>query len=483
MKLGLGDEVRIALGGVSDFASGLVSPSLRLGVTGLSRSGKTVFITALVHALLHGTRLPVFNAQAQERIVRAWLEPQAHDELPRFAYEEHVAALTGSDRRWPESTRRLSELRLAIEFRPKGFFARNLGSGLLNLDIVDYPGEWLLDLPLLSLSYRDWSRATLETSLSPPRDRLSADWRAHLATLDPLQPADEMAAQTAARLFTAYLASCRADDVSLATLPPGRFLLPGDLEGSPLLTFAPLDVAADADAPRGSLLATMERRYKSYVSHVVKPFFLDHFARLDRQIVLVDVLAALNAGPAAVNDLKTALTDVLSAFRQGTNTWSSALLGRRIDRILFAATKADLLHRTSHDRLEDVLKVVIEEAAGRATFAGSQVSVSAIAAIRATREATVRQGREELPCIVGVPEAGERIGDELFDGEAEAAVFPGDLPANPRKALDGSLAGKLRFVRFRPPVVPPARPLEPAPPFPQIRLDRALEFLIGDRFP
>ena len=32
----------------------------------------------------------------------------------------------------------------------------------------------------------------------------------------------------------------------------------------------------------------MERRYDSYVAHVVKPFFHDHFARLDRQIVLVD---------------------------------------------------------------------------------------------------------------------------------------------------------------------------------------------------
>ena len=31
-----------------DFAAGFASPSLRLGVTGLSRAGKTVFITALV---------------------------------------------------------------------------------------------------------------------------------------------------------------------------------------------------------------------------------------------------------------------------------------------------------------------------------------------------------------------------------------------------------------------------------------------------
>src|SRR5687768_4082745 len=98
MNLRLADQARIALGGVADFTAGLVAPSLRLGVTGLSRSGKTVFITALVHALMHGGRLPLFNSQANGRIERAYLEPQVHYELPRFNYEEHVAALTAKDR-------------------------------------------------------------------------------------------------------------------------------------------------------------------------------------------------------------------------------------------------------------------------------------------------------------------------------------------------------------------------------------------------
>ena len=48
----------------------------------------------------------------------------------------------------------------------------------------------------------------------------------------------------------------------------------------------------------------MERRYEAYKDVVVRPFFRDHFARLDRQIVLVDALAAFNAGPDAVRDLE-----------------------------------------------------------------------------------------------------------------------------------------------------------------------------------
>lgn len=43
---------------IGDYASGLVSPTVRLGVTGLARSGKTVFITALVHNLIASGRLP-----------------------------------------------------------------------------------------------------------------------------------------------------------------------------------------------------------------------------------------------------------------------------------------------------------------------------------------------------------------------------------------------------------------------------------------
>ena len=285
----------------------------------------------------------------------------------------------------------------------------------------------------------------------------------------------EQLAIRSAEVFTAYLARCRKDDVSLSTLPPGRFLMPGDFAGSPLLAFAPLDIPPSTDLPRGSLGALMQRRYDSYVSTIVRPFFFGHFARLDRQIVLVDTLTALNAGAGAVKDLQQALTQILTCFRQGSNSILSAMFGRRIDRILFAATKADLLHHTSHDKLENILKLIVEEAMSRAEYAGAEIEVAAIAAIRAPREASVRQKSETLECIVGTPLAGESLGNTRFDGETEAAIFPGDLPAEARSALDGSLEGTLKFIRFRPPL-----PKDGA--FPHIRLDRAIEFLLGDRF-
>ena len=106
----------------------------------------------------------------------------------------------------------------------------------------------------------------------------------------------------------------------------------------------------------------MRRRYDAYRDVVVRPFFRDHFARLDRQIVLVDALAALDGGPEAVRDLQDALAAVLECFRVGRGGWLDALFRPSVDRILFAATKADLLHHSAHDRLEAILKRLTEGA-------------------------------------------------------------------------------------------------------------------------
>ncbi|GLK81143.1 YcjX family protein [Methylopila turkensis] len=483
----LAHEARIAARSLIDAAASTLDPTIRLGVTGLSRAGKTVFITALVQALTHGGRLPAFRAYAQGRIAGAHLAPQPDDAVPRFEVESHLAALTGADRHWPQSTRRISELRVVVDFESRsGFLSRQKPGRRLTLDIVDYPGEWLLDLALLGQDFRTWSERTLASAEGAIRAPLAADWRAHLATLDPAAPEDEAAARRSAELFRLYLLAGRAERVALSTLPPGRFLMPGDLDGSPALTFAPLVLPPDGEAPSGSLWAMMERRYESYRNHVVKPFFRDHFARLDRQVVLVDALAALNAGPEAVADLETALTDVLEAFRHGRNSWLTSLFRPKIDRLMFAATKADHLHHTSHDRLEAILRRLVGRALERAEFGGAAVDVVALASVRATREASAKQGREELPVIVGVPEAGEASNGQVFDGREEIAVFPGDLPEDPEVALRAGGyrgravsedAGDIRFVKFRPPRLAPERGVVHLP---HIRLDRTLEFLIGD---
>ena len=479
----IGDEALIALDTLAGRASGLVSPSLRLGVTGLSRAGKTVFITSLVHNLVHGGRLPLFDAHKSGRISRAALEHQPDDTVPRFQYEDHVAALV-DERIWPESTRAISELRLTIDFESASGWGRLFSRGRLSLDIVDYPGEWLLDLPLLGKDYAAFSREAHELAQLPVRADLAEDWLRLSDGIDPDTPADEMTARRLAESFAAYLKACKEDTRALSTLPPGRFLMPGDLDGSPALTFSPLPNLGDGRAKPGSLRAMMERRYEAYKTHVVKPFFRDHIARLDRQIVLVDVMQALNAGPESVADLERALTEILACFRAGRTGWLTGLVSRRIDRILIAATKADHIHHESHDRLQAIVRRLADRAIERASFSGSQVEVLAMAAVRATREGTVKQGRDTLPVIIGTPLAGEMIGAETFDGNTETAIFPGDLPEKADSVLKIADAGNsdeaIRFVRFRPPRL--EKTAEGVTlSLPHIRLDRALNYLLGDQ--
>jgi len=438
-----------------------------------------VFTTALVHHLTRGTSLPAFRASAEGRIRRAHLSPQPDDAVPRFPFEEHMAALT-LERRWPQSTSRISELRVDVEYERKAGWRS--GPASLALDIVDYPGEWLLDLALLDAGYVEWSRQTVEASRRRDRASVAGRWHEALKTLDPAGPADEVLASKASDLFKDYLLALRSGAEAVATTPPGRFLMPGDLAGSPALTFAPLDLPHEQIIAPGSFAALMERRFEAYKTHVVRPFFRDHFQRIDRQIVLVDVLAAIDAGPAALAELEEALDQVLLAFRIGRNTLFSRLFSPRADRVLFAATKADHIHHTDHDRLDAVLRLLVNRASRRTEAAGARVGTVALASVRATRETTVREGRETLRAVAGVPEAGEQVGDDIFDGEAEAAIFPGELPETAEAIFQGAIEpGSLRFPRFRPPRLPVDAAGRMAK-MPHIRLDRALEFLLGDRF-
>ena len=93
-----------------------------------------------------------------------------------------------------------------------------------------------------------------------------------------------------------------------------------------------------------------------------------------------------------------------------------------------------MIHHLSHDRLENILKLVVDDAARRAEFSGAKIDVAAMAAIRATREARVKQKGAELLCIAGTPQSGEVIDGHEFDGTTEAAIFTGDLPTDAGRA-------------------------------------------------
>jgi len=338
----------------------------------------------------------------------------------------------------------------------------------VHVDIVDYPGEWLLDLALLDKTYAEWSETTLDRIAKRAE---AADFMATARAEDGSLRLVETKAQALAASFTAYLTAARAAGWSDCT--PGRFLLPGDLAGSPVLTFAPLP--QPADTPRNSLWREMQRRYDAYKSRVVQPFFRDHFARIDRQIVLVDVLGAIHQGPRAVEDLRRTMAEVLAAFRPGRNGWLTGLLGgKRVEKILFAATKADHLHHSQHPSLTAIMQAMLREAQSRADFAGAETMAISMASLRCTVEETLSRDGVALEAVRG----------RLLETGKQVAMYPGQLPSDPARLLSPAREGAEKWLDadYGLMAFAPARSsLRPGEGPPHIRLDRAAEFLIGDR--
>ena len=464
----LADQITRGADAVANtLAAPFSDPVIRLGVTGLSRAGKTVFITALVANLMNRGRMPQLVAAASWAIQTAYLQPQPDDTLPRFNYETYLDQLTSPDPSWPDGTRQISELRLSLRVQPTGLLSGLTGPRTVHIDIVDYPGEWLLDLGLLGQTYDAWSAAAIARADGRPEGGV---FLGAMKDIDANGPLDEATAKSLSDKFTNHLHASREAGFSDCT--PGRFLLPGDLAGSPVLTFAPL---GSASGKRGTLGCEFARRFESYKRNVVKPFFRDHFSKIDRQVVLVDVLGAIHAGPPAVEDLRNAMAAILGAFRPGRNAFLSRIFkGRRVEKILFAATKADHLHHTQHGQLTAITEALLRDAKDRADFAGATTAAMSIASLRTTVEETVDYRDGPLNVVRG----------RLLDNGKQAAFHPGRLPNDPAHLLGPARAGAADWLdddyaimRF----APAPLDLKPGDGPPHIRLDKAAQFLIGDR--
>lgn len=463
----------IAFDALSDRTKSVFNPTLKLGVTGLSNAGKTVFITSLIENLLKGKSLPVFGVMREGRLLKVKLAEQPDSKIARFEFEKHIASLL-RDQTWPDSTRELSQIRLQLEFSPRSRGFLPFRNTKLNLDIIDYPGEWLLDLPLLDKSYRQFCRETIARAQSPQHKQHAQPWLAAIQSINFLQEANEHDIETLSRSFKNYLSSAKKSNNMISSLAPGHFLVPGNFEGAPILSFSPIPDLGISDFPENSIAGIMEQRYEAYKKHIVFPFFREYIARLDRQVILVDSLDAINNGKNSIDEMKNALGEILLCFKTGKSSLITKLMQHKIDRILIASTKVDHLHHSSHDRLEKITTEIVAQALKKAQLKGVITDTLAMASIRSTKEGLSEKHGESLPVVIGTPMKDEKIGDTIFDGITETAIFPGDLPDSLTDLLDENWRNQLQFVRFRPPK------LKSNQSFPQIRLDRAMEFLFGD---
>lgn len=436
--------------GLQQQAAGLGGQHLRVGVTGLSRAGKTTFITSLINQLENHQRGLLARRSPFDRLEAVRWQRDGVEQP--FAYLEALAALSGDPARWPESTSDLSRVVIDMRFRQTGVISRLQQYRSLRVEILDYPGEWLLDLPLLALDYGQWCEQMRCWLEAEPRRSIAGPLRDELAAIDPLAPQDQDRLQRLASAWTDFLQRSRSE-AGLSRNQPGRFLLPGSGVVAEMLLFIPL-LAGNRHtcAEAGSWWAACEARFRYYRDFVVRGFYDEHFSRLDRQILLVDMLSPMDAGQAALADLKAALESVLQSFRYGRNSLWRRFWQPRISRLAVCATKVDQVAPEQQRAVQQCLEDLLTDSLSEVRHGGVQLRGFPLAALRATRQ-------EGNTLVAGL------------EGQSGLVRYqPGGIPAH--LPLDLQVEGP-ELLTLRPPAG-----LHRNEPFPHYRMDELVGWMV-----
>ncbi len=384
-----------------------VRQTVRIGVTGLARAGKTALLTSLAANLIAAgaglSTLPALAARLGDRRFRVAVAPAGSEGLPRFDYPSHLAALAADPPGWPARTSAVALLVLDLEIGWSGL-ASNLPARRVRLELLDYPGEWLLDLPLLDQEFAAWSAAVLRRLDGRAEAR---DFLAFVHGLPVSVPADDALADAGHRLYVDALGRLRAAGLSL--LQPGRFLMPAPGPAPPWQAFFPMTSG-------GGLATLLRDRYERYRAQVRAELVAPSFGSVDRLVVVADLLSALHAGADAFADAAASLRAAAQALRWQSNvpTWLAALapfLFGGIGRVAFAASKADHVA----DRQRGNLAALV----GSLTETPGVVTRSfAVASVRCTEDVVWTLDGHPVSAVRG------RILGEARAGKS----YPGEVP-------------------------------------------------------
>ncbi|MCL1143916.1 YcjX family protein [Shewanella gaetbuli] len=457
---------------------------VRLAVTGLSGAGKTAFITGLVNQLLHAglnfksNPLPLWQVARDRRLIAVKRTLQPDLNIASFDYVGSMLSFVQQPPQWPASTRNITELRLAIKYQPEvGVLAKLTDSATLYLDIVDYPGEWLLDLPMLKQNFTAWCLSQQQAIVRLKSADQYTEFVEKVAKIDLSAPADEQVLKNVAGIYQQILQDV-VNNKGFYFAQPGRMLLPGEFENTPLLTFFPLLAVSPMEhvelqnSASGSYYQVLKKRYQEYVGKVVKPFYKDHFAKFDRQIVLVDCLNALNHGSKQFHDMGLALNSIMESFQFGQSSLLKRLFSPKIDKVLFAASQVDRVTRNQQSHILSLLTDMVKQSQNYARFEGCDVETMAISAIKATEHGMINTPNGQQEVIKGVGKSGQVL-----------TLYPGDVPSHLPDESFWTKQG-FNFAAFAPPVYAAADAVHKTAEdqlFNHIRLDHLLEYLLGDK--
>lgn len=436
-----------AIKNLGDYLPNISLPSnnIKIAITGLSRAGKTVFITSLVDQLLYQSKLVSIT---NKKLFTVNIKSPTL-QTKRFDYYTYIDVLK-KENIWTKGTDEISNI--VLEFECEKRFPWIVENKFC-IELIDYPGEWLLDLSLLDMNFEEWSEKTL-TWLTQIDDPLAQHY---LQTINDVETIEDKEIWVKVHEeYKALLYHLKKNHYSQLT--PGRFIMPSDLASDPILHFAPIKENNE------KLHKFFKSNYTNYVKKVVKEIHLEYFKGFDRQVVLVDVMEALQNGYACYKDMKLGLQSMFYLYDHKNKNPISQWFSPSIKKVLFIATKADEVSSSQHANFSLLLDDMIEGLKKDMDIKHINTDTQLVASLKTTKTIKKEHGGQMLSFIEGILEK---------DGKLHH-VYPGEIPSQfPSKDAWENQEESFKFL-------PPRKSYRDNEPLEHINMDKAIHKLIGD---
>jgi hypothetical protein len=307
-----------------------------IAITGLSRAGKTVFLTSLADNLEKNK-----DWQSELNYKTAFI-PEGQS----FNYKQYRKKII--EGKWPSGTNKLSNLKIEL---------RGLNDKIIKrLNFIDYPGEWILDFKLLNMDFVQWSRDCY--NIYGEREELAIFYK----TLD----LEDSTLEELSRLFKKGLKDLK-EKAHFYNLTPGRFIMPDGEEDNEKMIFFPMNLVECSNKELRKIQQTdrykqCEKNYKYYRKNYIK---IKEFKNFDKQIVLIDIFEMLYNGHDANQNIQEAIKAMFRQYeyeRYAVLNKIGSLFGiKAINDTAIVATKSDLISSDHIDNYEMLLDKVVED--------------------------------------------------------------------------------------------------------------------------
>ena len=330
--------------------------TIKIAITGLKESGKTIFITSLIN---HFLVADIKRLEAlKDRSIELYGVPQiCAGKFISFPYEVYINDFKRNPPKWPEKTVDIYEYTIKLSIKHENMVKK------VKLKIVDYPGERLLDAPMLKYNFDEWSEMVINEAKTGKKEFLSGEWLESINNIKTVQDA-----KIAAKIYQDYVYKCVENN--LTHVQPALTVFKAEKKLNKIkkridtqnidLDFCPIPKKIRDN--NYEVYDLFNSKYKKYKKKYLKPFFKKVIKTNAIQFVLVDVLDALQGGTDKYNDLKKCIEDAIDCYRYSPLFSFCSGLFPYVKQVNFVATKADKCAKKLRENLRYLLRELVKKA-------------------------------------------------------------------------------------------------------------------------